>query len=133
MARGNKPSDFKGTINSLFRSTLQGLDTVREVVVQKSKQGKIQLDITLLRRKRREALADLGAAVVKLAESGKISEDKFPELGAALAKIEAIDERISDEQDRARAAGGEVIETDEPLPDDGGDDVEEYERPASKK
>jgi hypothetical protein len=90
--------DFLGTI---LRAGMRGLDNVREVVVETGKQGKIQLDLTLLRRRRRDILADLGAATAKLAEAGRIDEDSFPELGGLLSRLEVVDQEIAGAQEKA--------------------------------
>ncbi len=112
--------DFLGTI---LRAGMRGLDNVREVVMETGKQGKIQLDLTLLRRRRRDILAELGAATARLAEDGRIDEDTFPELGAALSRLEAIDEDIAGAEHKARGEGAP------PRPDAEGDDnEEEYDR-----
>ena len=101
--------DLKRQFGAFMRTAVRGLDSVREVVVQKSREGKIQIDVAMLKRKRREALADLGAAVAELAAAGKITEDDFPTLGGPLSALEALDERIAVEEDRGRrvAAGGD--------------------------
>jgi hypothetical protein len=117
--------DLKRQFGAFMRTAVRGLDSVREVVVQKSREGKIQIDVAMLKRKRREALADLGAAVAELAAAGKITEDDFPTLGGPLSALEAIDERIAVEEDRGRrvAAGGDghQASTGEDEPDDGTD------------
>jgi len=112
--------DFLGTI---LRAGMRGLDNVREVVVEAGKQGKIQLDLTLLRRRRREILVELGAATARLAEAGRLDEETFPELGAALSRLEAVDEEIATAEHRARRDGatGPAADRDE-------DDDEEYDR-----
>ena len=119
--------DLKRQFGAFMRTAVRGIDSVREVVVKKSREGKIQIDVAMLKRKRREALADLGAAVAELAAAGKITEDDFPTLGGPLSALEALDERIAVEEDRARrvAAGGDGHEAstgaDEPADDDGTD------------
>ena len=55
--------DLKRQFGAFMRTAVRGIDSVREVVVKKSREGKIQIDVAMLKRKRREALADLGAAV----------------------------------------------------------------------
>jgi hypothetical protein len=104
MAKRGLPPDLKSQIGSFLRTTWQQLDTVRGVVVQKSREGRIQLDLTLLRRKRKDALAELGNVVARLARSGKIDEEKYPDLSAPLSRLEALDERIEQEEQRARHA-----------------------------
>ena len=103
MAKRPAPPDLKSQLGSFLKTTLQQLDTVREVVVQKSRAGKIQFDITMLRRKRKAALARLGEVVVQLAGDGRLDEGEFPELSSALAEVDALDERIAGEERRARA------------------------------
>jgi len=96
-------SDLTSQIGSILRTTLQQLDTVGKVVVQKGKAGKIQFDLTMLRRKRKDALAALGEATARLAVEGRLPDDEFPELSRGLADLEAVDERIEAEERRARA------------------------------
>ncbi len=103
----SKDGDLKKQLGAFMRTAVQGLDSVREVVVQKTKAGRIQLDVAMLRRKRRDALAELGAAVADLAAAGKITEDAFPQLSGPLSALEALDERIAVEEDRARRVGGD--------------------------
>jgi hypothetical protein len=88
--------DLKGQLGAFLKLGLDGVNKVGEVVVEKSKQGKQQFDLTMLRRKRREALADLGEVALKLCEAGKLDEGQFPEISGPLATIEALDERIAD-------------------------------------
>jgi multidrug efflux pump subunit AcrA (membrane-fusion protein) len=100
-----KDDDLKSQLGGFVRAALAQLETVREVVVQKSKAGKIQLDVAMLKRQRKDVLAELGGVIARLAANGRISEDDYPELGAPLARLEAIDERIDYEAERARKVG----------------------------
>jgi hypothetical protein len=102
MAQGD---DLKTQLGGFMRAALAQLDTVKDVVVQKSKAGKIQIDVAMLKRQRREVLAELGGIVARLAGNGRITEEDFPELGAPLARLEALDERIDAEAERARRVG----------------------------
>jgi hypothetical protein len=106
MAKG----DLKDQLGSFVRGALAQLDTVREVVVQKGKQGRIQIDVALLRRKRRDVLAELGAVVAQLAAEEKITEEVFPEIGRPLAQLQDLDDRIAAEEERARQMGVPVAE-----------------------
>ena len=119
-----KRGDLLGTI---LRAGLRGLDGVREVVVETGKQGKIQLDLSLLRRRRREMLADLGAVVERLAQNGRIDEETFPELGGPLSRLEALDEEIAAAGRKANG-GGAPDEPNEPNEGEEEDDTEEYDR-----
>jgi hypothetical protein len=102
MAKG----DLRDQLGTFLKGALSQLDSVREVVVQKASAGRIQLDVAMMRRRRREVLADLGEVVARLAVEGKLREDDFPEIGSALAQLEALDEKIAAEEDRARRVGG---------------------------
>src|SRR5512143_1310260 len=114
--------DLRDQLGSFLKGALKELDTVRDVVVQKSRVGRIQIDVAMLRRRRRDALAELGEAVARLAAAGKIAEDAFPELGAPLAQLEALDEKIAAEEERARVVGGAVAAASEDdLDDDKGE------------
>jgi hypothetical protein len=114
-------NDIKSQLGFFVRTAWQQLDTVREVVVRQGKAGRIQLDLTLMRRRRNQTLAELGAVVARLAENGKLSEDDFPELSAPLSKLEALDERIAQEERRARATAAGV-----PVPEEPEDEVAAY-------
>jgi hypothetical protein len=103
-----RDDDLKRQLGTFVRAALAQLDTVREVVVQKSKAGRIQLDVAMLRRQRKDVLAELGGIVARLAGAGRISEEELPELSGPLSRLEALDERIEEEEERARrvSAGG---------------------------
>lgn len=119
--------DLKKGFGAFVRTAMQGLDSVQKVVVQKSKAGRIQIDVAMLRRKRKDALADLGAAVAELAASGKLREDQYPELSGPLSALEALDERIADEEERARRIGtpdGDAAAVEEERFDDAKDTLD---------
>ena len=128
MAKG----DLRDQLGDFLKGALSQLDSVREVVVQKASAGRIQLDVAMMRRRRREVLADLGEAVAKLAVEGRISEDDFPEIGPALAQLEALDEKITAEEERAHqiAVGGGAPAPHEELYEE---EEEEHEAPDEAK
>jgi hypothetical protein len=95
-------SDLKNQLGSLVRATVQQLETVRDAVAKKGREGRVQLELTLLRRRRRAALADLGDAVAHLIARGQLAEDAHPELSQPIARLEAIDEQIAREERRMR-------------------------------
>jgi hypothetical protein len=120
--------DFKAQLGGFMRAALAQLDTVKDVVVQKSKAGRIQLDVAMLKRQRKEVLAELGALVVRLASNGRISEDDFPELGGPMARLEALDERIDTEAARARRVSMGIDSEDAAADSDlGGDPFDDAE------
>jgi hypothetical protein len=126
-----RDDDFKSQLGGFMRAALAQLDTVREVAVQKSKQARIQLDVAMLKRQRKDVLAELGEAVARLAARGRLTEEDYPELSAPLARLEALDERIEDETARARKVGdaGPSSSSSHGRRSDGDDsDDEEYMR-----
>jgi hypothetical protein len=94
------PGDLTSQLGSLLRSTWKQLDPARELIAQKAREGKRELDLALLRRRQKAALADLGAAVLELVESGKLDEGEHPELSSPLARLSALADQIAE-------AGGE--------------------------
>src|SRR5262249_1895530 len=88
-----------------MRAALAQMGTVKDVVVQKSKAGKIQLDVAMLKRQRKDILVEIGELVARLARSGRISEEDFPELGAPLARLDALEGGIEMEGGAARRVG----------------------------
>jgi hypothetical protein len=103
MAKGE--DDLKRQLGGFMRAALAQLDTVREVAVQTSRAAKLQIDVAMLRRQRKELLCELGEALARLAANGRLAEDQFPELSGPLGRLAALDERIETEAERARQAG----------------------------
>jgi hypothetical protein len=120
-----RPPAFKSQLGSQLGSILtrtwQQLEGVREVVAQKTKAGRLQIDLTLLRRKRKDALASLGEVVARLARSGRLDEDDFPELSGPLATFQDVEDKIEREEQRARNVAAGLGD------DEYADDREEYD------
>jgi hypothetical protein len=124
-----RPPAFKSQLGSQLGSILtrtwQQLEGVREVVAQKTKAGRLQLDLTLLRRKRKDALASIGEVVARLARSGRLDEDDFPELSGPLANLQDVEDKIEREEHRARNVASGLGDEGYGPDDDG--DREEYD------
>jgi hypothetical protein len=124
-----RPPAFKSQLGSQLGSILtrtwQQLEGVREVVAQKTKAGRLQIDLTLLRRKRKDALATVGEVVARLARSGRLDEDEFPELSSPLAGLQDIEDKIEREEHRARNVAAGLEDDDYAAEDEG--DREEYD------
>jgi hypothetical protein len=116
------PGDLTSQLGSFLRSTWKQLDPVKDFVVQKSGEAKRELDLALVRRKRKQAMVELGEAVMKLVESGKIDEEEFPELSSALATISAIDEQLGGAPEPAGSA--RAREDEEDFLDEGEEEAE---------
>jgi hypothetical protein len=125
-----RPPAFKSQLGSQLGSILsrtwQQLEGVREVVAQKTKAGRLQIDLTLLRRKRKDALASIGEVVARLARSGRLDEDDFPELSGPLANLQDVEDKIEREEHRARNVASGLGDEDY-VPDDDDGDREEYD------
>jgi hypothetical protein len=128
MAKG----DLKDQLGTFVKGALAQLDSVREVVVQKSRAGRIQIDVAVLKRRRRDVFAEIGRVVAELAARGRVTEDDYPELGPALSQLEALEEKIADEETRARQVasgasgsgadpGAEGADSDDDVDDDDAD------------
>jgi len=91
---------------------------VKEYVVQKSREGRRELDLALIRRKRKQALADLGEVALKLVEAGKLDEDEFPELSSPLARLSEIDEQLAGEPAPEPSGSGDAADDEDFLDDE---------------
>jgi hypothetical protein len=117
MAKRGRSPDLRSQLGSLLTNAWQQLDSVREVVTQRTKAGRVQLDLVLLKRKRKESLAKLGEAVLAGVRDGRIEPADVPEIEDPLAELEAIDEKIEREERRARAVAA-GLPADESIDDD---------------
>ncbi|MBI4511713.1 MAG: hypothetical protein HY698_18920 [Deltaproteobacteria bacterium] len=129
MSRRGLPPELKNQLGSFFRTTLQQLDTVREVVTQASKEGKRQLDLTLLKRKRQALLTEIGETVVRLAREGKLDEGDFPELSGLFSRLDALEEQLEASSANPRPAGWGGHKADDAEPHE--EDLEEYAEEAA--
>lgn len=113
-ARGG--DDLRGTLGSLIRSTIDQVGAVREAVERGARNQRVWIDGALLQRKYREALAELGETVYELAASGELGDlAEHPELAGRLDEIRAIDERLTEAEDRVREATAAARDTAERL------------------
>src|SRR3990170_8292957 len=113
--RSNR-DDLRGTLGSLIRSTIDQVGAVREAVERGARNQRVWIDGALLQRKYREALAELGEAVYELAAAGELGDlADHPELASRLDEIQAIDERLTDAEDRVREAPAAARDTAERL------------------
>jgi hypothetical protein len=127
MAKRGGPPDIKQQIGSFLNSAWQQLEGVREAVTQRTKAGRMQIDVALLKRKRKDALAALGEVVARLARSGRIDEEDFPELSGPLATLESVDDKIEREERRAKNVAAGLPDDGYAENDDGEGDREEYD------
>jgi hypothetical protein len=89
------PGEITSQLGSFLRTTWKQLDPVKDFVVQKSGEARREIDLALVRRKRKQAMAELGEATFKLVEAGRIDDGEFPELSDALARLSEIEEQLA--------------------------------------
>jgi hypothetical protein len=62
--------DVRSELNSLWKSTIDQFDELKNVVVRGSNAGKAKLDSTFLKRQRDKLLAEIGEELLAYAEGG---------------------------------------------------------------
>jgi len=87
---------MKAQLDRLVKSTVEGLDELKEVLVRASQNAKVKLDATLLRRERDRLLQTLGDQTYELIEDGKLTPP--PALRDTLDRIHALVEQIASEE-----------------------------------
>jgi hypothetical protein len=115
MARGwdrKPPSSPLGQIGQMLKGALGAAQTV---LGEGTRAGKAQLDEALLKRRHREHMVALGAAVLRLVQAGRLDAEDFPELAGA------IDDALASERGDERAG-----------PDDD-DERPPWDRPAKRR
>jgi hypothetical protein len=111
---GSRGEELRGTLGSLIRTTIDQMGAVREAVERQARTQRVWIDGALLQRKYREALAQLGEAVYALVAEGELAElADHPELGPRLDEVQALDERLTDAEDRVREATAAARDTAE--------------------
>lgn len=122
--KGRGP-DLRKELNSLWKSTIDQFDELKDVVVRSSNAGKAKLDATFLKRQRDKLLAEIGERLLEVAtESGTpLPEDvekkvqRLEELKAEIEDNEGEVDRLlrPDEEDEAAAGSdGATAADDEP-------------------
>ena len=101
-SRGSSLPAIGGTLGSLVRSTLAQAGAVRDVLERGAREGKARLDDARRERRREQALARLGEAVLDALHAGEAQEllDRA-EVADAIAEVDDLDRG---ERDRDRAA-----------------------------
>lgn len=84
--------DWKRHLGTVWRMASEGIDTLRDVVVRSSHEGRLRVDLALYQRERRDLLGEIGRAVIGLAEAGRITLPE--ELMALIRRLRDVEERI---------------------------------------
>lgn len=107
--RWGGPPDVKGTLGTLLRTTLYQVSAVKDAALREAKNRRGWLDTAVLQRRRKEALASLGEAMLQLSRAGALGElAEVPEVQQALADVDELDAQILEAEERAAEAGGAV-------------------------
>jgi hypothetical protein len=91
--------DLKRELSSLWAQTQKSLGGLKDVVVRGGQAGKARLDAELLKRQRTAALAQLGEAVLHLADDGEI--DLPDDTAELVERIHALHKQIEAEEREA--------------------------------
>jgi hypothetical protein len=84
--------EWKRQLGTMWRMASAGLDTLRDVVVRSSQEGKLRVDLALYQRERRDLFGELGQAVVGLVDAGRLTLPE--ELQPIVARLRDVEERI---------------------------------------
>ncbi len=111
---GFRSADMRGTLGSLLKSTLAQAGVVRDVIERGAREGRSRLDEARAGRRRQEALAELGEAVLELIRRGEIDLGELPEVRDIVTNLDELD--AAHEPRTSRRAWGR----DDPDRDPGG-------------
>jgi len=84
--------EWKRQLGTMWRMASTGLDTLRDVVVRSSQEGRLRVDLALYQRERRDLFGELGQAVVGLVEAGRLTLPE--ELNQIVTRLRDVEERI---------------------------------------
>jgi hypothetical protein len=126
--------DLRKELNSLWKSTIDQFDEIKNVIVRSSGAGKAKLDSTFLKRQRDKLLTDLGTRLLQLSEAGELTlpEDlrstanRVRELEREIEEQDGMVDRLLRPEDEEPAtapepeAKAEAKQPPEPDPDDEG-------------
>lgn len=131
MARSRRPRgpDLRGTLGTLVRSTLAQAGVFRDVLERGAREGRARLDDVRRDRKRTDALAHLGEAVMEALRAGELAElFDHPAIAEAIADVEVLDDEPSPAQAWAPTARGPRYDHD-----DRDRDRDRHEEPAARR
>jgi hypothetical protein len=88
-------NDLRRQLDTVLRMASTGFDTLKEVVVRSSQEGRLRVDLALLQREKRELLEQLGGETLRLLDSGELEGN---------ADLDWLRDRIHDVESRMRAS-----------------------------
>lgn len=96
---GFRPPEIRGTLGTLLRTTLEQASVVRDAIERSAREGRSRLDEALASRRRKDALAELGALVLDLIRRGEIDLGELPEAQELVRFLDDLDADDADEPD----------------------------------
>ncbi len=84
--------EWKHQLGTVWRMASSGLDSLREVVVRSSQEGRLRVDLALYQRERKDILTEIGQTLVGLVDAGRMAVPD--ELSAIVARLRRVEERI---------------------------------------
>lgn len=102
-SQGFDAERMRSQFDKLLKSTMEGLEELKDVVVKASQSAKVKLDATFLRRERDRLYQLLGEEVFELIEQGNLKTPTV--LRDTVDRVNAIVEQLATEE--ARLAGEE--------------------------
>jgi hypothetical protein len=106
-SRGGGGGGPRGTLGTLLRTTLAQAGVVREMLERGAREGRARLDDARQGRRRDQALARLGEAVLEAVQNGEPQVAELydlPDVADALADLEGLDagaEDVGEDEDEA--------------------------------
>ncbi|MBA3539748.1 MAG: hypothetical protein H0T79_08970 [Deltaproteobacteria bacterium] len=92
---GFKTPEFRGTLGTLLRTTLQQAGVVRDALERGAREGRARIDDALndtrQTRRRQDALAELGEIVLDLIRRGEIDPEELPEIREIVHHLDGLD------------------------------------------
>jgi hypothetical protein len=132
--RDDGRDEWKRQVGTLWRMASEGIDSLREVVVRSSEEGRLRVDLALYQRERRDLLSELGHAVVGLIDAGRLAvPDELMEL---VGRLRQVEERVRHDSARVHdnAFGApRGYEPEAAATDDHADDHDENDATASRQ
>jgi hypothetical protein len=88
---GLHPPELRGTLGTLIRTTLAQAGAVRSALERGAREGRARLDDARSKRRRDDALAELGEIVLELVRAGEIDLAELPEARDVIARLDELD------------------------------------------
>jgi len=134
-----KRDELRRQLNTVWRSAVDGFDTLREVVVRSSQSGRLRVDLALLAREKQQLLVRLGEQVAALVSEGALELPE--EVNSTYERLREIERRIDTDSVKTHdnafgaprgyepEAGNYVDDTDELEPDEHAEVATPHRRP----